>query len=274
MNKIMRGESGFTLVEVLVALAILAVFAIPIMGMFASSLSASKTSFSSTQAYTSANKIIEDMNDNQLFTNCTDVLIDDSEYSKYNINKNDFEVRKTVRPPTENNETVMESGIEPMELDEHKMLLTIDASIEGQLSFPDSARPTVYLDFGVTEKRIKFADALDSSDESDDDAILINDPDIYYIKIIYGESDFRLILDNKYDTDKVLYLINNYEQTDFKVDTIASSKGEWRIYEKSQDMSIDPSGSVSEAIITIKVTDRHTKREYSVTSSRVFYKYK
>jgi len=269
MNKlIILEKSGFSLVEVLIALAVLGIFIFPISGMFTVAIRTSEASRISIEAYSVANKVIEAMQDDDGISPVEGEPLGVGEYASYGI-KNDYEVTKTIRI-SENQ--AMESFVDFESLNQNGTLLTIDASADGQLVFTNA----MLQEMGYSPAfEPDFADVTISFDDSSviSGSTIIASNNFDYIRIIGGSSRLKLVLENASKTDKTLYVFNSGEGGSFSVDTALKSTGKWISYDNFSSLEKNETGSVAIADITVKVRHKATNKEFEVNTKRVFYKY-
>lgn len=266
MNKIMRSNSGFTLAEVLVALAILGLFIFPISGLFVSSLKANQNAGVEDQVDAIANKTLETMIADGIYTSCVDQDLSNTEYDLYQIDKTEYQVKKTI---VVTDKVFMDNQIPSIDQTDGKKLLTIDASLDGQISFPNSAIPTIsYISSAEETTKVIYFDDITADNE-----MHINDDFIYYVNVIGGSSKLKLVLVNGLNTAKILYLSNIPDDGYFSVNTVMSGRGPWQIYNNVDDVQKINAGSIAIADIKIDVKHIPSGRDYSVSTSRVYYKY-
>ena len=268
MNRLIFNRAGFSLVEVLIAIAILGVFIIPVSGMLTSSLKVSESSRASIEAYAIANKVIEAMGNDELFLESQNAPLSASEYQKHGI-KNIYEVTRTVA--IEKND-IMDSFADLAHLEANNTLLIIDASVEGRLDFPNiSAPPLTYSpEFkpDVARVHIRFDNSSVKSGETN---IAIQNFD--HVKVIGGDANLILTLENSTSDDKALYVSNLKTDGAFSINTVVTSSGNWTSYDNMASAEANRAGSVATANITISVRHKPTDRKFTVTTKRVFYKY-
>ena len=268
MNRNIYSNSGFTLVEVLIAIAILGVFIIPISGMFTTSLKVSESSRISIEAYSIANKVIEGMSDDEICIPSDNSPISANEYAKYNI-KSEYDVKRSIQI---SQNATMGSFIDLKTLNTNGTLLTIDASVDGKLDFTNGLLGQLTYSPAFSPNVAGLTISFDNSTVKNGNTIIANKK-FDYVLIIGGNSNLKLTLENTSNVNKTLYLSNIKQGGTFSINTVVTSSGQWISYDNLSTTEANSAGSVATANITMSVRHIPTDKEYSTTTERVFYKY-
>ncbi|OQB15540.1 MAG: hypothetical protein BWY15_00252 [Firmicutes bacterium ADurb.Bin193] len=269
MNSHIGCRKGFTLVEVLIAIAVLGVFVVPITGMFISSVKGGETSGTAIEGYAIANRIIEAMSDEEIAVPRVNEPILESEYVLYNISKA-FEVKRTVEIIEGD---VMESFGDLQKLEADGLLFTIDAGTDGVLVFTNAL--VDQLNYPVSIPPDKTEIVIEFKPEGIiTGSTTLADVDFRHIRVIGGQGNVKLILQNKAANDKTVYITDVEQGGPVSVEMSAESPGVWTIYNNMVGGEDNRTGSVATSDITISVRHIATNKEYKVNSKRVFYRYR
>lgn len=268
MNRDICAKAGFTLVEVLIAIAVLGIFVIPISSMFITSLRVSESSRISIEAYAVANKVIEGMSDDEICIPSDNSPISTDEYIKYNI-KSEYDVRRSINI-TPNN--AMGSFVDLKALNANGTLLTIDASVDGKIVFTNAMLGALTYTSALSPDVAGLTISFDNSTVKNGNTIIENSS-FDNILIIGGNSRLKLTLENASKTNKTLYLSNVTKDGTFSINTVVTSSGQWTSYDNLSSTGANSPGSVATASIKMSVRHIPTNTEYTTTTDRVFYKY-
>jgi|GEM_PF-2436928 len=273
MNRVINNNSGFSLVEVLVAIALLGIFVLPVTGMFTASLRASESSRISAEAYSIANRVIESMDESEMCIPCQNEALSPDDYTLYDINS-DYEVKKSI---TITDNAKMESFADLEKLSENGELLVVDASEDGTIKLTNAIVSQVYYEPAFApdkaEVSIIFEDDKITYNNTTSANTLIAQRNLDNVKVIGGSSNLNLILNNLSSSDKNLYAVNAPSNSLFSYKTVVSSPAKWELYDNFDEGDKNETGNVAEADITISVRHISTDKEYSVNTKRVVYKY-
>ena len=267
MNRGIYAKSGFTLVEDLIAIAVLGIFIIPISGMFITSLKVSESSRISIEAYSIANKVIEGMSD-EICIPSDNSPISVAEYAKYNI-KNEYDVKRSIQ--ISKNATIG-NFVDLKALNANGTLLTIDASVDEKIGFPNAMLQQLTYSPAFSPNVAGLTISFDNSTVKNGNTIIAN-KNFDYILIIGGNSNLKLTLENTSSANKTLYLSNITQGATFSINAVVTSSGQWISYDNLSTTEANSSGSVATANITISARHIPTNKEYTVSTERVFYKY-
>jgi len=263
MNRIMQSKKGSSLVEVLIAIAVLGVFIIPISGMFISSLKTSENSNASVEAYSIANRIIEGIGEDEIYTPYESIEFSDEEYTRFGIRKNAYQVKKTI-------EISENSAMDSFQSNGEEVLV-IDTSVDGEINFLNALMQKITYTPSSTETvtiTMKFDDMSVKNGN-----VIIYDKNFDYVKVIGGNSNLKLVLENYSATDKTLYLLDMPLNSNFSIEMIAKSKARWINYDNLQSTEKNGAGNVAIANLIITVKHIPSNTDYVVESKKVFYRY-
>jgi len=263
------GSAGLTLVEVLLSIALLGAFAMPVASMFLVANKVGAYSRFGMEASAIAGRIIEGMGPADLLppTNPEGVALTQQEYSKYNIDKTVYSVNKTISVELSDNLTGS-SGPTPTSSDMY--MLTIDTSVSGEISFPGYSIPNMTYIPSVDTPAV-FSIVINNSDVIINNSVFIPQ-NFGFFCVIGSENNLEINLTNSSSTDLTIYTTNVPQDSPMVVNAI-SDLSEWTEYDNLQYGVFYPTGAVCLAKIKIDVTDISTGKVYETIAEKPAYSF-